>query len=261
MKILVTFKVIPDLDQMSAGDYCADERMMVDTSFVRTILNCFDESGLEFGLRLSDEAEGLNLVVETTALTVAEKQAELYLKTLAALKYSHTVCVNAEGRDLRFEPESVAESVYRYCKEHPQDYIIMGNQAAPGNNGLTPKILAEKLGVLLLENVVDLHVKEDGELEVTTEEEDGVYVQEISVPAILSIGNAVISKLRVPTLKARMASKEKESEFLKMPEQSERRKKTLVSLKYVNRERAGEILEGDEGLRIFAEKYEKNKRE
>ena len=137
----------------------------------------------------------------------------------------------------------------------------MGNQAAPGNNGLTPKILAEKLGVLLLENVIDLHVKEDGELEVTTEEEDGVYVQEISVPAILSIGNAVISKLRVPTLKARMASKEKESEFLKMPEQSERRKKTLVSLKYVNRERAGEILEGDEGLRIFAEKYEKNKRE
>ena len=146
MKILVTFKVIPDLDQMSAGDYCADERMMVDTSFVRTILNCFDESGLEFGLRLSDEAESLNLVVETTALTVAEKQAELYLKTLAALKYSHTVCVNAEGRDLRFEPESVAESVYRYCKEHPQDYIIMGNQAAPGNNCLTPKILAEKLG-------------------------------------------------------------------------------------------------------------------
>ena len=26
MKILVTFKVIPDLDQMSAGDYCADEK-------------------------------------------------------------------------------------------------------------------------------------------------------------------------------------------------------------------------------------------
>ena len=42
----------------------------------------------------------VNLVVETTALTVAEKQAELYLKTLAALKYSHTVCVNAEGRIL-----------------------------------------------------------------------------------------------------------------------------------------------------------------
>ena len=71
----------------------------------------------------------------------------------------------------------------------------------------------------------------------------------------------MISKLRVPTLKARMASKEKESEFLEMPGRSGQKKKTLASLRYVNRERAGEILEGEEGLRIFAEKYEKSKRE
>ena len=78
-----------------------------------------------------------------------------------------------------------------------------------------------------MENVIDLHVKEDGELEVTTEEEDGVYVQEISVPAILSIGNAVISKLRVPTLKARMLPKKKKVNFWKCRGDQDRRKRLL----------------------------------
>lgn len=91
MKLLVCFKIIPDLDQMSAKDYEADVRMQVNTSYVRTMWNCFDESGLEFGLRLSDEAEGLNLHLEKTAFTVAGEQAELYLKTLNSLKYDETV--------------------------------------------------------------------------------------------------------------------------------------------------------------------------
>ena len=52
----------------------------------------FDESGAwKFGLRLSDEAEGLNLHLEKTAFTVAGEQAELYLKTLNSLKYDETV--------------------------------------------------------------------------------------------------------------------------------------------------------------------------
>lgn len=64
MNLLVCFKVIADLDQMTSKDYMIDGQMNIDVSFVKTMINCFDESGLEFGLRLSDEAEGLNLHIK-----------------------------------------------------------------------------------------------------------------------------------------------------------------------------------------------------
>ena len=164
MKLLVCFKIIPDLDQMSAKDYEADVRMQVNTSYVRTMWNCFDESGLEFGLRLSDEAEGLNLHLEKTALTVAGEQAELYLKTLNSLKYDETVRIDDKGLDIRFVPEAIAQEIALYVKEHPQDYIIMGRQAAPGNNGLTPYFTASALGMRLVPDVVDIHLLEGGRL-------------------------------------------------------------------------------------------------
>nr|WP_296265089.1 hypothetical protein [uncultured Merdimonas sp.] len=258
MKLLVTFKVIPDLDQMLAGDYSADETMMVNTSFVRTMLNCFDESGLEFGLRLSDEAESLGLFVEKTALTVSGKQAELYLKTLTALKYEHTVHVDDEEWDLRFEPGQIAEIIYQYLRDFPQDYIIMGNQAVPGNNSLTPRILSGKMRIPLLENVIDLHLNQDGIIEATTEEENGIYIQKVEAPAIFSIGNAVISKLRVPTLKERLASKGKESRHIKIKNRITE-KKQLISLTYVDRNRTGKILEGENVLLQFIKEYQEIK--
>lgn len=204
MKLLVCFKIIPDLDQMSAKDYEADVRMQVNTSYVRTMWNCFDESGLEFGLRLSDEAEGLNLHLEKTAFTVAGEQAELYLKTLNSLKYDETVRIDDKGLDIRFVPEAIAQEIALYVKEHPQDYIIMGRQASPGNNGLTPYFTASALGMRLVPDVVDIHLLEGGRLRAVTEEGGALYEQIVDRPAVFSIGNAVISKLRVPSLKDRI---------------------------------------------------------
>lgn len=240
MKLLVCFKVIPDLDQMAAEDYTVDERMQVDTSFVRTMWNCFDESGLEFGLRLCDEAEGLNLHLEKTALTVAGEQAELYLKTLNALKYDRTVRIDNEGRDIRFMPEGIAQEIAAYAKENPQDYIIMGRQAAPGNNVLTSYFTAATLGIPLISNVVDLHLLEDGRLWAVTEAGGSLYGQTAQSPAVLVIGNAVISKLRVPTLKDRMQYGKKNVDITGAEILKTYSGENPSGMAYINRERKGE---------------------
>lgn len=240
MKFLVCFKIIPDLDQMSSDDYAADERMHVDTSYVRTMWNCFDESALEFGLRLSDEAESLNLHLKKTALTVGGEQAELYLKTLNGLKYDETVRIDDKSQDIRFMPEKIAQEIAAYVKEYPKDYILMGRQAAPGNNGLTPYYTAAALDMSLISNVVDIHVTENGTLLAVTEEEGNLYSQIVEESAVLSIGNAVISKLRVPTLKDRMHHGKRE---IKVEEPKTPVSSTgicPVSLSYINRERKGE---------------------
>ena len=240
MKLLVCFKVIPDLDQMSSEDYVADEKMQVNTSYVRTMWNCFDESGLEFGLRLSDEAEGLNLHLEKAALTIAGEQAELYLKTLNALKYDETVRIDDKDQDIRFTPEVAAQEIAAYVREHPKDYIIMGQQAAPGNNGLTPYFTAAALGIPLISNVVDLHLLEDGRMRAVTEIGGSLYGQAVEAPALLSIGNAVISKLRVPTLKNRMQYGKRAVEIIEAKALGLCGGKNPASLTYINRERKGE---------------------
>lgn len=245
MKILVCFKIIPDLDQMSPKDYIPDEKMDIDTSFVRTMWNCFDESGLEFGLRLSDEAESLNLYLEKTALTVAEEQAELYLKTLKALRYTQTVRLAGKGKDIRFCPCGVGEKIAGYVKEFPQDFVIMGRQASPGNNGLTSQYTAEALGVPLIANIVDLHLLSDHEVLAVTEEEGSLYEQTITSPAVLSIGNAVISKLRVPTLRDRMKYGKEPVRVVDGTEYQRRKQSGLRFLDYISRERNGEILEAE----------------
>lgn len=245
MKILVCFKIIPDLDQMAGKDYITDGQMQVDTSFVRSMWNCFDESGLEFGLRLSDEAEGLNLHLEKTAFTVAGEQAELYLKTLSALRYEQTVRVNDTGQDLRFAPEQVAEIVAQYGREHPQDFILMGCQSSPGNQGLTPFYTAHKLSMPIVSGVIDMHITAAEELEVVTEEAGTLYTQRVKAPALLSIGNAVISKLRVPTLKDRMKYGKQEATLYNASEWNRELQYIPASLTYLNRERKGDVLSGE----------------
>lgn len=262
MKILVCFKVIPDLDQMTAKDYMADEKGQVDTSFVRTMWNCFDESGLEFGLRLSDEAEGLNLHLEKTALTVAGEQAELYLKTLNALKYDKTVRIDNEGQDIRFMPEGIAQEIAAYVKEHPKDYIIMGQEAAPGNNGLTPYYTAAALQIPLISNVVDLHLLEDGRLWAVTEAGGSLYGQRVETSAVLGIGNAVISKLRVPTLKDRMQYGKRDTEVTKAKVLNKYGGLSPAILTYINRERKGEIIKtaGPEAAKELGKWIEERRR-
>lgn len=251
MRLLVCFKIIPDLDQMLPEDYTADAKMQVDTFYVRTMWNCFDESGLEFGLRLSDEAESLNLYLEKTALTVAGEQAELYLKTLNALKYDKTVRIDGKSQDLRFMPEGVAQEIAAYVSGHPTDYIIMGHQAAPGNNGLTPYFTAALLGFSLITNVVDVHLAAEGKLWVVTEDGGNLYGQYAEGPVVLVIGNAVISKIRVPTLKARMQYGKKEVKVIEATTLKGFGGLYPSSLSYINRGRKGERINatGDEAVK------------
>ena len=248
MKLLVCFKVIPDLDQMQPPDFMAGKDMEVDASFVRTIWNCFDECGLEFGLRLSDEAESLNLHCDKTAFTISGGQAEPYLKTLYALKYDHVVCIDDQGWDTRFQPKEMAAEIVKYASKTKPDYIIMGRQAAPGSNGLTPQFAAKGLQIPLIPNVIDMHLKEDGNLSVITEEPAGFYEQNIAGPAVLTIGNAVISKLRVPTLKDRLKYGNQEVERTSAEWRSFKEEQMPCAMSYINRERGGKILRGEKAI-------------
>ncbi|MCG8552976.1 MAG: electron transfer flavoprotein subunit beta/FixA family protein, partial [Desulfobacterales bacterium] len=204
MNILVCFKVVPDLDMLSDDDWTADSNLRVDVSFVKKILNCFDESALEMTLKLSDYSEGFNVPLNLTALTIGDKKLDAYLKTLNALRFDKTVRIE-NYEDIRFLPESVAAVISKYAKEiNPQDVIILGRQSGEGDNAKTPLLVAEMLGWPCITQVINIEPYSEDCLRVTNMVDGGKLTQIVKTPCVLSIGNAPNSYIRVPTLRDRM---------------------------------------------------------
>ena len=117
MKIAVCFKTIADYDRLSEKDWAWDERHFVDTSFVRRVFNCFDESALEMALKLAGTSLNASDPAELTALTVDDRQSDLFLKHLTAVGYHHVVRIQCNKKiDLRFNPLAVSDLISTYIK-------------------------------------------------------------------------------------------------------------------------------------------------
>jgi electron transfer flavoprotein beta subunit len=204
MKILVCFKVVPDLEMLSEEDWISDPDLRVDVSFVKNILNCFDESALEMALKLSDYSEGLNMPLKLTALTIGDKKSDTYLKLLYALRFEKAVRIE-NNKDISFFPEVVAAVISQYTKDiNNQDVIILGRQSSVADNAKTPLLVAEMLEWPCITQVIKIEPDQEDSLKVTNMVEGGALTQIIKTPCVLSVGNAPNSYMRVPTLKNKM---------------------------------------------------------
>lgn len=214
MNVLICFKVVPDLNMLSDEDWIVNTSLEVDISFARVILNCFDESAIEMGLKLRDEFQASNSKCYLTAMTVGDESADPYLKTLNSLKFEKTVRINT-NEDLRFWPEIIAEVVSQFAsKVEEQDVFLFGRQSDVGNNAKTPLLVAEKLGYPCVTQVIEITKDTDKTLNVISLTDDGILKQTIATPCVLSIGNAPKTYMRVPTLKDRMTYGKKPIEIL-----------------------------------------------
>nr|MDA3831761.1 hypothetical protein [Spirochaetales bacterium] len=202
LNILTCFGISPDLEMLAEEDWVIENRQ-VNVSFVNRELNCFDESALEMGLRLAESSRTCSLSCFLTALNVGGKEADPFLKKLYALKFDSAVRIDCAG-DLRFAPFRIAGFVAEYVKRNLQDVILMGSQSSMGNNGQTPLLLAEMLGVPCITQVCKVTAHAEDRLQVISRLDDGELTQLVKTPCILVVGNAQNMYLRVPTLKDKM---------------------------------------------------------
>ena len=209
MRICVTFKIYSDLSNVKLKDLEITEEMGVDTHFLPNTINCYDESSLEFAIRLSEKNE--NII--NTALTISNDGAKPTLKSLLALGYNHVVCIMGDSSDFKFSPNLVAHNIVKYIENNPNDVIIIGKEAPLGNNAATAQLVSKKLNFPLISSVIDIKKIKKDSLIVLIENNNSIYQQEVKIPCVLSMGNAVISKLRMPTLKERMKNKTREIEM------------------------------------------------
>jgi len=200
MNALVCFKIVPDLDMMSEKDWIIRDSFQIDTSFVKKMINPYDESAIETALKFSDASEDLCL----HALTIGGRQSDMYLKTLYALQFARAARVEASD-DLRFHPEIVAAVISKYVTEmDPQDMIFMGRQSGEGDNGKTPFLVAEMLGWPCISEIIRVDPADGHFVSVTGMTDEGILTQVVALPCVFSVGNVAGAYMRVPTLKDRM---------------------------------------------------------
>jgi electron transfer flavoprotein beta subunit len=251
MKILVCFKVVPDLDLLSGSGWEIDSRLRVETGFVKNILNPYDESALEMALKLTDQFAETDHEFYLGALTIGDQRARIFLKTLQALNFNQTTRIEC-NEDLRFTPGLTAALISAYISNYGfPDLLIMGSQSGVGDNAKTPLLTAEMLGWPCISQVLTLEPADGKQVRVASLSDDGIIKQTITPPCVLSVGNAPRANLRVPTLKAIKAIADKPVQVISLDELSTagftdrpRQDCTLIGLEVIERKRSGKIIEG-----------------
>lgn len=252
IKILGTFKVVPDLELLSEEDWTAGDENLVDTEFIKTVWNCFDESALEMMLKLSDQSERFGIDFHLGAVTIGKPLCDSYLKTLYALGFDVADRIECE-EIMTFWPELTARLIVEYMSHTGgQDVLIMGRQSADGDNGKTPLLAAELLGWPCITQVIGIEPSTHNGLTVIHLTDSGTEKLEVSLPCVLSVGDAPSAYLRVPTLKDRMGRGKRPVTVLNAVDLLSETDRAaikpiaaLLRLEAVNQKRAGKVIEGD----------------
>lgn len=251
VRILVAFKVTPDYEALRGADWAAGAAADgVETRYVRRILNCFDESALELGLRLAEARAGAAAGASLGAVSVGGTEAEPHLKTLLALGYERAARVHTEAA-LDFAPSVTAALVAGYARLQGSDLLLLGCRSGPGDSGTVPFLVAEALGCPCLTQVTEIEPLDGDRLRVACTADDGVVSATVRPPCVLAVGNAVVSHLRVPTLTERLAARERRIDVAEPADLGVdvavllgRESCTLAGLETIDRRRRGAIVAG-----------------
>lgn len=206
-RILVCFKITRDVEHITPAELIALRDGQQDISQFRKKLGSYDEAALETALRLR-EALGAETILH--AVTVGECESR-FIKDLYAVGYD-CVCALPCQEDLTYHPETVAALLAQYAgKQGDYDMILTGKQAGLGENAFTPYLLAKKLGLPCVSQVLSILPCEGGPI-VRTQTDTGYAQRKVTRPAVYAIGEVAHPYLRVPSLRESLAAAKKPAE-------------------------------------------------
>lgn len=216
MKILCCFKIVSDLDPVMEKDWAAADSSGVDLSYVKKIINCFDEAGIETALRIKESAEKQGETVSVTAITVGGGQYEAFFKNLFAVGIGRII----QGRHSNTpmcSPDRLSEYLSELAGDSKYDLVITGTQSEDGNNGLTPYYLAKRFGLPCISNVSELQYS-GSVLRVSCDAGDGTRRATVNAPALYAVSNSVNPYLRMATLRQKLATSKLSAEIFELDE-------------------------------------------
>lgn len=197
MKIIVCFKILPNPDRILGQDW-ESFSLSADLSYAGVDFNCFDQSALEIGLKIKQQAAVQGVGATCTALTVCEDLPDSFTERLYSVGFDQVVCIPGKNRE--FCPEEVGKTLAEAARG--ADLVITGKEASMAETGMVPFYLADALDYPILTGVETALWEEDG-LHLRCREAAGLMEKTVSLPLTISVGNSP-EVLRFAALRARM---------------------------------------------------------
>ncbi len=207
MKIVVCVKLVPDTNADKRID--PGTKRLVRTG-VETVLNPFDEYGLEAALQLRDaRADGSTV----TVLSMAPESGKEVVRKAIAMGADDAVLLSdpaLEGSDTG----ATAYALARAAAAVGFDLLLTGTQSTDAITGAVPGMLAEHLGVPGVTYARALTC-DGATIAAERETETGFQRVAAALPALVSVTKS-INQPRYPSLKGIMAAKKKEIRVLRV---------------------------------------------
>lgn len=200
MKIAVLVKEVPDAAVQKRIDPSTGR---MDRSGEKN-LNPYDTHAIEAAMQIKEG--GIVAVEEIVAVTMGPDSAVRALHkavSLGADRSVHLSDAGLAGSDVAATGYALAQTLKR---ENP-DLVLLGQQSDDGECYTIGAVVADHLQAPSLTQVIKLDVAE-GKLTAERQAEYGYDTVEISLPAVISVGDA-INEPRYPSLKAIMGAKKK----------------------------------------------------
>jgi len=197
VKVIVPVKRVPD----TATDKKLETDMTVDRDGVESVLCPVNEFSIEEAVRLKE-----SMGAEVKALVVGPASAQSIVRKALSYGLDGAIQVTDDavsGSDAIATARIIAAAL----QQEGFDLVIMGGQSTDARTSIVPAAVAEILGVPSLTYARKLEIDGD-KVTVHRESEDGWHVIESSLPAVVSVVEA-INEPRYPSFKGIMAAKSK----------------------------------------------------
>ena len=151
----------------------------VMTEGVKMSINPFDEIALEEALRIKEKG----LADEVLAVSIGPADAQQQLRTALAMGADRAILVQT---DAVVAPLAVARIFHKLAEKEQPFLVLVGKQAIDDDNGQTAQMLAALWDRPQAVSCSKIEIA-DGKATVTREVDAGLEVNEVELPAVMSV--------------------------------------------------------------------------
>ena len=231
MNIVVYFSVLCDTDEVLKSTWAQLGVENIDLGYASRIINPYDETAIEYALRIKDAAVEKGETVEITLFTLGEDIPSTITENLFAVGVDYIHCIEQPTFDF-LNTEFQLRAVEQYLRNNSFDYFFMGQQNSYSCDSSLGVRLAARLGLPYVGYIADLHY-DDGKLQVKRYTEKGFHSANVSSAAVFSFENTEHPYLRIATLRERLKTRGKTVVSLPaFSEEAQSRHMVLESFEY-----------------------------
>ncbi|MGL4382900.1 MAG: hypothetical protein ACRCTA_04200 [Bacilli bacterium] len=235
IKILACFKYTPNLELLKHQDWVVHNNE-IDTSYIKNYYAIYDEASLETALKLKERLLELNKEVQVDAISITNNFNEFINQGLYARGFDQVI--NLHGPNNMDCPLMLLN----YLKQHSYDYIITGYSSNINEQTKFGASIASLLKWPCFINVTAFDIKEE-HIKITSIIENFEIEQQLSTPAIIILKDIKETSLRVPTLKAKLETKNKQVIYHQSDNISKDKGLKLVDVKIIDKTRKATIIQ------------------